>query len=205
MSGRKVRKDRLDDGVQKTCKECGEIKPVSEFYCNSNSSGYRPRCKACYQLDSSRRRKERGYKTSPEARDRARRGWEERNPEWRKEYQLRYQRENRDRLNARRRANYANDPSMVKRYVHKRRALLAGAEGSFTSDEWNALVESCEGRCLACGSDENLTPDHVVPLSKGGSNWIENIQPLCRSCNAKKHVETTDYRANDVCEIKLPV
>jgi len=31
-----------------------------------------------------------------------------------------------------------------------------------------------------------MTIDHVVPLSKGGTNYIWNLQPLCRSCNSKR-------------------
>lgn len=50
-------------------------------------------------------------------------------------------------------------------------------------------------RCLACGNhDAKLCIDHVVPLSRGGTNEISNIQPLCRSCNSKKHAKHIDYR-----------
>lgn len=40
--------------------------------------------------------------------------------------------------------------------------------------------------CVACGSQANLTIDHIVPEMEGGTNDIENLQTLCRACNAKK-------------------
>lgn len=43
-----------------------------------------------------------------------------------------------------------------------------------------------QGKCVYCGSTENLEFDHVIPITKGGSNSERNIQLTCFECNRAK-------------------
>ena len=60
--------------------------------------------------------------------------------------------------------------------------------------EWIDLCEKYDNLCLCCKKKNPLTVDHVIPISKGGLNIIENIQPLCKKCNCAKHDKIIDYR-----------
>ena len=74
---------------------------------------------------------------------------------------------------------------------------LAKHAGTYTLQEWQYLKGIYNYTCLCCGRQEpdiKLTPDHVIPLSRGGGNTIENIQPLCLDCNRRKGAKKTDYR-----------
>lgn len=82
-----------------------------------------------------------------------------------------------------------------KGWWHNRRTAVTQAGGMFTTSEWNSLVDYYDYKCLCCGrSDVKLTADHVIPVSKGGTSNIDNIQPLCGPCNSSKGVKETDYR-----------
>ena len=76
-------------------------------------------------------------------------------------------------------------------------AKKRGAVGLITLDEWYEVKKKYNYTCLACRQQEPniiLSLDHVIPISKGGSNTIANIQPLCHPCNCSKRDKTTDYR-----------
>ena len=45
------------------------------------------------------------------------------------------------------------------------------------------------GHCVRCGSRERLEYDHIVPVSRGGSNTVRNIELLCEMCNRSKGSE----------------
>jgi 5-methylcytosine-specific restriction endonuclease McrA len=81
--------------------------------------------------------------------------------------------------------------------VQKRRSQLAALVGSYTGREWLDLVAKFDHWCLCCHKREpeiKLTADHVVPVVRGGTNYISNIQPLCQPCNSTKHDKTIDFR-----------
>lgn len=42
--------------------------------------------------------------------------------------------------------------------------------------------------CRRCGKTANLSIDHIVPFTRGGTDEPENLQVLCRTCNSSKNV-----------------
>ncbi len=66
--------------------------------------------------------------------------------------------------------------------------------GKISTKDW-LVIRNTSPMCLMCGKFvecEKLTLDHIIPLSKGGTHTIENIQPLCFSCNSRKHARVRD-------------
>ncbi len=99
--------------------------------------------------------------------------------------------------------------AVYKSRSHANRKSKGLVAGTFTPEEWSALLDRTGHVCVCCGISEaesiyryprqgfplrgKLTIDHIVPLSKGGSGSIENIAPLCLPCNMRKHVKDTNY------------
>lgn len=78
--------------------------------------------------------------------------------------------------------------------AHKRRCILDNLE----EIDYKALkdkFDSLDNKCVVCGSKENITIDHKIPVTKGGTNENTNLVLACVHCNCQKGNKTEEeYR-----------
>lgn len=72
------------------------------------------------------------------------------------------------------------------------RMRAARALGTHTRREWHKKLRDLDHRCHYCGADTRapdvgLHKDHRIPVSRGGSDALENVVPACHRCNFEKH------------------
>lgn len=175
----------------KQCRKCGELKPHAQFSKKSdNSDGLHSYCKPCSSAKARQwavNNPERAAASQEAWRVSHREQFNQRQREWAERNPLR-------RREIARRSKHRHRAS-VARKEQRRRDRLASNAGDYTVEEWQALCMRYGNVCLACGSTGRLSVDHIVPICKGGSNDISNIQPLCLPCNRRKHMRVIDYRS----------
>lgn len=171
----------------KQCRQCNQWKPRSEFY---KAKGYRDGlhsyCKVCQREASYQSRQQEDVK----ARERIYR----QTIYYDRQLELNRQSQARPEAKAKRREYLQQHPEYSRITSLNYLARKKQAQGSFSLDEWRRLCEKYDHRCLWCGERKKLEPDHVIPLALGGSNTIDNIQPLCRKCNGRKSDRHMDFR-----------
>mgnify|MGYP000435089036 CR=1 FL=1 len=175
--------------VTKVCVDCSKELLIDRFYVSKlNKGGRATCCKACSAL---RNKISSSKKDQNELR------------EQRKAYKTKHREELKVKAKARRvLKRVAMTAEQLAEFRRKRlegkrihRARKYGSGGRHSEAQWQQLLILCEHKCVACGTSEDITRDHIVPLSRGGSDDISNIQPLCRACNsAKNKYKIVDYR-----------
>ena len=115
-----------------------------------------------------------------------------------REYDRLHYEANLEKLNAYHRKYFKDHPEKGRLYRMNRRARELDIEGTLTPVEWMDKCEEYDNRCAYCGTRDvdtpegKLTPEHIIPLGRGGPNTIDNILPACKSCNDEKHTMTAE-------------
>ena len=151
----------------KNCSKCRLTLELSSFYSEKTSKdGLTYWCKECIKGNVRRHRESPGYRKKQLV-------W---NNKWR------FREENRSKvLDIRKK-------SQKKIYEGLKKA------GFVTGEIRNAVLARDKYTCLCCEGIEQLTIDHIKPIALGGETVMDNLQTLCRSCNAKKQQDVLDFR-----------
>lgn len=89
--------------------------------------------------------------------------------------------------------NHAATRPAAKRYERQRRRKQT-ISGRHTAEQWAEVLARYNYQCLCCGSMDNIQKDHVMPIAMDGTDNIDNLQPLCATCNNRKGARYIDYR-----------
>lgn len=151
--------DTRQDATGLVCRVCFTYyADVPEnFYRKSKGKGFQATCRACWQVQNRVNFKK-------------------------------YYAENRDALREQAKRFEQENPDWVRAKKNRRRARLRNAEGSHTREDIQKQYEAQKGCCHWCDEPvgKKYHVDHVIPLSRGGSNGPENLVIACPTCNSAK-------------------
>lgn len=181
------------------CPTCGIRKPLSEYYKNrARPSGYATHCKVC----ASQRAKEDRRKNPVVHSERAKRYYEAHKSEIlekqkadvegrRRRYRNHYIKHS-ERHNSRMQQHYRENKPLYKARAQVRRSIEKNAPGAHSKADIRKLYNEYHGRCAYCGITlhDDYHVDHILPLSRGGSNWPDNLCVACPDCNLSKRDKT---------------
>ncbi len=126
--------------------------------------------------------------------------WKEKNKTHVAEYRKKYYEKNKEKLRMNKKQYIRNNAELYRKYAQERRCRLLGAGGSYSLKDISEMMERQGYKCVYCEKEikNNYSIDHIIPLSKGGSNYKQNIQLTCRSCNSRKKDKCPEKFAEEI-------
>jgi len=175
-----------DNTTLKRCSKCSnEFPATAEFFSRNkqHKDGLQYHCKTCCAItsrswrlqhpDRARELVRAWYREHKEYVSKTSRHWHKQQPEKTKTAQRKYER---------------NNPEKRAVYRLRHAARKRSAAGSHTDMDITILYINQNGKCIYCGCvlGKKYHVDHVVPLSRGGSNDFDNLALACPHCNSSK-------------------
>lgn len=167
-----------------------KLKAISLAYAAANRDKERARAAAWVAANPERHKANRRayHENNKDKAKTQHRAWMAANPDKMNAYRLAWIKANPDKEIARAKAWRAANKETCCAYSANRRALKKAAHGTHTAADVQTIFTLQKGKCICC--KVNITAgyhvDHIMPLSKGGSNDKYNLQLLCPTCNMSK-------------------
>lgn len=153
----------------KKCSKCLKLKDLFDYHRGNGEDGFSYWCVNCVSDYNSKRYLIKKDKILSNGKR-----WRENNKDYFYSYVRQWRKDNKE---------------IVQVWCNNRNSRKRLNGGILKIQEWRDMKREYNFRCRICFLKEpkiKLTIDHIVPISKGGLNTIDNIQPLCVSCNSKK-------------------
>lgn len=175
----------------KVCTKCGETKSVDAFYKDKRArDGLYSSCRACSDA-----RHRAYYEENFERVREYHKKWYKENFEKAREYKRKRYEENPEPTRERTRNWGKQNPDKAREGYRRRRARKAQAEGTHTVADMRRQYKVQKGLCWWCLQPvkwEDRHDDHLIPLSKNGTNWPNNMVVSCAHCNCSKSAMMPD-------------
>lgn len=191
----------IDSTPKKSCRKCNSEFPNTIEFFEKNRNRLTgiitpgTQCIPCWRKEKTESAMRR-YNADPQRFRDYQNGRRAANPELAKQKGREYHHANKDQRNAESKRYRENNPEKFKA-LNRANAKIQKAKrrssvGIFTLADVTLIYQSQKGLCWWCGKSvgDDYHIDHRVALSKGGTNWPNNLCISCPTCNLSKHDRT---------------
>lgn len=187
-------------GISYMCRQCHKLKGQLYYEINKDKIRAKHRDYARSHKEDQKKRHLAWYNKNKEKKQKQNKEWARNNPKRFKEIVSEWAKNNSSKRNVstKKWKNSVKGKIAVSEYNRKTKIKRKNIHGYHSAQQWADLKRNHNYMCVCCWKIEpliKLTRDHIVPVSKGGTDDISNIQPLCQSCNSRKKTKTIKYGA----------